>query len=134
MKVIIIFLFLVVVPFSVSLAEEGTPCGESGGDISTAPSSTPSGDGGSNSTSDQIGLTGGTCIECKGPLGDDPWDRKARICSYDCDPDSHFIEEGMNEMFSTMETAAHQFVGALANFPSYQYDASHASVPSPQGY
>lgn len=141
MKVILLALFLLLFPFGLSLADEGAPCGGGSGDTpvaspsepSSTPAPTPSGGGEPNSVSDQIGLTGGTCVECDKPLGPDPWDEDARICSSDCDPDGHLIEDGMNEMFSTLETAAHQFVGALANFPSYQYDASHATVPNLQG-
>lgn len=140
MKVIILFLFLLAFPFSISLAEEGTPCGGSGGGVSTTPSSepssTPSGDGGSNSVSDQIGLTYGHCSECGNPLGPDSYDPSNKICSYDCEPDKlgEQVLQGMDDMFSALEEGAHQVMSALANFPSYQYDASHASVPSPQGY
>lgn len=146
MKVILLALFLLLFPFGLSLADEGTPCGGGGSDTpvtspsepASTPTSEPSGSGGPNSVADQIGLTGGggTCVECGKPLGDNPWDEQADICSSDCDPDGHLIEEGLEawgNALSSLEEAAHQVVGALANFPSYQYDASHATVPNLQG-
>ena len=141
MKAIILYLFLLLFPFGLSLADEGVPCGGDGGATPSVPSSEPSsspstssGGGEPTNVGDQIGLTYGTCLECDKPLGPDSFSEE--FCSPECNPDQLIAGamEGIGDMFESAETAFNQFVAALANFPSYQFDASHASVPSPQGY